>query len=277
MTRERAGDAVDVRQRRSHGSRPPRCLAALTVVLASGALANPLAAQDRVAPTGLRVEEIRSGLMVAPDVRLTGIDGGHGTLVGAYGGLVTDRRLLLGAGAYWLTGASGSVEMAYGGGLVEWFANPRGLVDVSFRGFVGLGAAALGTGRGPWGRDAFPFVRHGATAGHFSGGNATTGSRGGNATTGSRHGAVSGHQGVSIGRSGRRDLRGWLPWDRDRLGARFHEEFVIAEPQVSVYLNLKPWLRLGGGAGYRFIGQAGGLTDRLQGPTASFGVQFGPP
>ena len=57
-----------------------------------------VSAQEPVAPPGLVVEEIRSGFVVAPDLKLTSIDGGPGALAGLYGGLITDRRLLLGAG-----------------------------------------------------------------------------------------------------------------------------------------------------------------------------------
>ena len=54
-------------------------------------------------------------------------------------------------------------------------------------------------------------------------------------------------------------------------------DFLIADPQLSVHLNVTDWLRIGGGAGYRFVGRAGSDRERLQGLTASIGLQFGPP
>jgi hypothetical protein len=58
---------------------------------------------------------------------------------------------------------------------------------------------------------------------------------------------------------------------------RYREDFLIADPQLSVHLNVNDWLRIGGGAGYRFIGRAGSDGDRLRGFTASIGLQLGPP
>ena len=213
-----------------------------------------VSAQEPVAPPGLVVEEIRSGFVVASDLKLTSIDGGSGALAGLYGGLITDRRLLLGAGAYWLTGGPGGVDMAYGGGLVEWFANPRGPVDFSVRSLFGVGRATLSTdvaipafggfrthaGRLLHGRGSRPWGR--------------------------------GH----VGRGGRPP---WddFPWPSPLTTIRYREDFLVADPQISVHLNLTDWLRLGGGAGYRFIGHAGPDGERLQGFTASVGLQLGPP
>ena len=90
-----------------------------------------LPSQEAPARSGLLVEEIRSGFVVAPDLKLTSIDGSSDALAGLYGGFITDRRLLLGAAAYWLTGGAGGVDMAYGGGLVEWFGNPPGAGSTS--------------------------------------------------------------------------------------------------------------------------------------------------
>ena len=115
----------------------------LALALGACALGGAAAAQEPEAATGPVVERIRSGFVVAPDLKITGVDGGSGALAGLYGGFVTDRRLLLGGGAYWLTGGPGSVDLAYGGGLVEWFANPRGRLDVSVRSLFGAGRATL--------------------------------------------------------------------------------------------------------------------------------------
>ena len=89
-------------------------------------------AQEPATESRLTVERIRSGLLVAPDLKLTSIDGGSGAVAGLYGGFITDRRLLLGAGAYWLTSGPAGVDMAYGGGLVEWFREP-GRAGVGFQ------------------------------------------------------------------------------------------------------------------------------------------------
>ena len=63
----------------------------------------PANAQPSPAPAGsLQIEKIESGFVIAPDAKFTEIDGRFATLAGAYGGWLTDRTLLVGAGAYWL-------------------------------------------------------------------------------------------------------------------------------------------------------------------------------
>ncbi|MXY25555.1 MAG: hypothetical protein F4Y45_13695 [Acidobacteria bacterium] len=217
----------------------------------AGVAAVPAAAQEpAVQPVtgGLEIEKIRSGFVVAPDYKFTEVDGISAGLLGVRGGLVTDRRLFIGGAGYWLPGTRDGLEMWYGGGLVEWFANPDGLVDFSVSGLLGAGTATLTDGVALFGGTAFPFDGRGA---HHV-----------------RHGWWPGWGG------GHDD--GWfgIPW----FGRRhYRQEFFVAEPQATVHLNLKDWLRVGGGAGYRFIGAAGEANGRLSGFTASIGVQFGPP
>ena len=38
--------------------------------------------------------------------------------------------------------------------------------------------------------------------------------------------------------------------------------------RASIHLNVTPWLRIGGGAGYRLIGRGGAYTGQLEGPTS---------
>ena len=60
-------------------------------------------------------------------------------VAGAYGGYPLDRRLLIGAGAYWLD--SELTELSYFGPLVEWSTKTGGRFDLSVRALVGLGSA----------------------------------------------------------------------------------------------------------------------------------------
>ena len=202
----------------------------------------------------LTVERIRSGFVLAPDLKLTSIDGDSGAVAGLYGGFITDRRLLVGAGAYWLTAGPSGVDMAYGGGLVEWFANPGGRVDFSVRSLFGFGRATLASTVETPVFDAF--YDH---AGRLS------------------------YGGPGHGRNrDRRFHNGHPAWNDNfewpsSVTFRYREDFLIADPQLSVHLNVTEWLRIGGGAGYRFIGRAGSDGERLQGFTASLGLQLGPP
>ena len=242
------------RERSSHrwARRCRRTVGGMCVVGALGA-GVAASAQEPETPSRLLVEEIRSGFVAAPELKLTSIDGGSGAVAGMYGGFITDRRLLIGAGAYWLTSGPGSVDMAYGGGLVEWFGNPDGRMDFSVRGLVGAGRATLGPDIG------IPLFRalHGDVERVFH--------------IGRGYGRQRGHAS-----HGRHPVRDDFAWPR-ALAFRYREDFVVAEPQLAVHLNVTDWLRAGGGAGYRFIAHAGRDGERLQGLTASFGLQLGPP
>lgn len=204
-----------------------RCwaLSAIGLIVAA-AFATPAAAQEpapQPAAGSFLVEEIRSGFVVAPDYKFTEVDGRSAGLLGVRGGLVTDRRLFVGGAGYWLPDTREGLEMWYGGGLVEWFANPDGLLDFSVSGLVGAGTARLPYPVTSFGPRWYPFLR---------------------------------------------------PWFEHRS---YRQAFFLAEPQASVHVNLKDWLRVGGGAGYRFVGAAGEANGRLSGFTASIGVQIGPP
>ena len=122
----------------------------LTVRIGVGLLVVPafvgaVSAQELGASPGLVLEEMHSGFVVSPVVKLADVDGDLGTMAGLYGGWITDRRLLIGAGAYWLAGGADDVDMAYGGGVVEWFINPAARVSASIGSLVGIGSATLDT------------------------------------------------------------------------------------------------------------------------------------
>jgi len=108
------------------------------------------------------LEPIQSGFVVAPDFKLSEMDGESANLLGGYAGWLTDRKLFLGAGAYWLTNGTAGSELAYGGALVEWFPQRNEKFNLSFRGLVGAGTGALGVDIGD-----FPEARFGGRHGRF--------------------------------------------------------------------------------------------------------------
>lgn len=89
------------------------------------------------------LEKISSGFVVAPDFKFSEMDGESANLLGAYAGWLTDRKLLLGAGAYWLTSGAGGADLTYGGALVEWFVQRNDRFNLSFRGLLGAGTGTL--------------------------------------------------------------------------------------------------------------------------------------
>lgn len=181
------------------------------------------------------LERIQGGFVVAPDFKLSEMDGRSANLLGGYAGWLTDRKLFIGAGAYWLTNGAAGSELAYGGALVEWFPQRNEKFNLSFRGLVGAGTGSLGVDIGDLGD--FPEAPE------------------------SRFG-------------GRGEWDHRFP-HRFPSTILVHEGFFVAEPQANGSFTFTHWLRLGVGAGYRLIGGASGLESRFRGPTASVSLQFG--
>ena len=115
------------------------------VLLVAATLVNTASAQEVIPTQGLVLEKMQSGFVVSPVVKFTGVDDDLGTLAGVSGGWMTDGRLLIGPGAYWLVGGADEVDMAYGGGVVEWFSSPGARVSASIGSLVGFGSATLDT------------------------------------------------------------------------------------------------------------------------------------
>jgi hypothetical protein len=200
----------------------------------------PASAQSTTAPPSsgpLVIERVKSGWLIAPDVKVTEVDDETSTLAGAYGGWITDNTFLVGGGGYWLVNRSDDREMAYGGLVLEWLARTDRLLGFGVRGLIGGGVATLGTTV-----SGFPRTPDGR------------GERGGRDA-----------RDVSS-RSGDR-----LTTTR----VAFEEGFVIAEPQVNLLVNFTDRLRLSVGIGYRLIGADDFADDRLSGTTGTIAVQWG--
>jgi hypothetical protein len=56
---------------------------------------------------------------------------------------------------------------------------------------------------------------------------------------------------------------------------RFHDDFAIAEPELTLQVKVLDHLRLNVGAGYRATTHVFGFRDDLRGATASIGLEFG--
>jgi hypothetical protein len=102
---------------------------------------------------GLVIERIENGFVIAPDYKLTDLDGDLAHLAGAYGGWLADRTLLIGGAFYTVTNRSDDFELTYGGLVGGWTVFPDHRIQFGARGLVGFGRATLGA-------DA-PFARFG--------------------------------------------------------------------------------------------------------------------
>lgn len=81
-----------------------------------------------------------SGFMIAPDYKVSRIDGGNIGLTGVYGGRVLAGNVMLGAGGYWSTNGPAGLDMAYGGLVIEGREGVDRVVGFSVRALVGGGS-----------------------------------------------------------------------------------------------------------------------------------------
>jgi PEGA domain len=80
-----------------------------------------------------------NGFVVAPDFRVTDIDHHTAQMVGAYGGYVFAKHLLVGGGGYWQADSTDGAHMFYAGPVVEWRLFPDRTVGLNLHGLVGGG------------------------------------------------------------------------------------------------------------------------------------------
>lgn len=212
------------------------------IVLTICAALIPMRARAQSSPSQappLQVEPIESGFVIAPDARFTEVNDQFATLAGVYGGWLTDRTLLVGAGAYWLANRENDFKMQYVGGLARWTVAGHRRLGVSAGALVGFGSATLSR-----------------TYGDLFGGRVGVPDAG------------------PVRPMGHNRFGGALALTADtRL--RVDDDFFIAEPQVNALWNITPWMRLDAGVGYRLIGASDLLEDELRGVSGSVGLQFG--
>src|SRR5476651_460312 len=82
------------------------------------------------------VERVQSGFLVAPDIKVTQVDGKTSELAGAYAGWLTDETIFIGGGGYWMANNSSNRQMAYGGLIVQWLAPANDRFGFTAKGLV---------------------------------------------------------------------------------------------------------------------------------------------
>lgn len=223
-------------------SAPRRLLYSLAAAVLAAAVPTVADAQSdpaQVSSSGLQISQVRSGLVAAPDIRVTEVNGKQATLAGGYLGWLTDKRLLIGGAGYVLANRADDFRMQYGGGLVRWTFFADRPVAISTGVFAGFGTATIAR---PYG-DLFDLPTAPAAS--------APAGRGPNGR-------------IRFGTSPSADTP-----------VRIHDDFTMAEPQLNIVWSITPWLRLDAGAGYRFIGNAHLTEQQLRGPSGSLALQFG--
>ena len=87
----------------------------------------------------LVLEPLTNGVIIAPDFKVTKLDGKVRTLAGAYAGVVKDDRLFIGGGLYSVADGKSGSALTYGGVVAGWFTQPDRPVSVSVKSLFGLG------------------------------------------------------------------------------------------------------------------------------------------
>ena len=190
------------------------------------------------ANSGIVIERLENKFVIAPDVKITEIDGDTGALAGGYAGWLAEDTLLIGGAAYWLADGPNNSELIYGGLLVGWSTPPEHRIQFGARGLVGFGHGHLDTEF-----TAFPVDGRG---GRGFGGN--------------------------FARFGSRPGPGNIPTTTVRV--RAEDDFFVFEPQITLVTKLTNKLALTWAGGYRLTGYTDVLDDRLKGVTGSIALQW---
>ena len=104
----------------------------------------PMVAAAQTTQGPLVLERLHNPFVVAPDYKITDIDGDTGQLAGAYAGKLLGDILFVGGGFYWLVDGDHGEEMRYGGLMLGWSMPAGRAVRFGARGLVGFGTATLG-------------------------------------------------------------------------------------------------------------------------------------
>jgi hypothetical protein len=207
--------------------------------------ASAQSAQNPPAPTNgpLVLERIHDPWVLAPDFKVTDLDGRTGQLPGVYGGRLLDDTLLIGGAVYWLANDERDFKMTYGGVLVGWQSHEFGRIRFGGRGLTGFGRATLGVDSAPL-RGITPL-------------------------------APAGRGDIRFGVTDPRVPAPPLPAQRIRARFAATDDFFVVEPQANVSVRITNGIGVSCGASYRQTANANWLRDRLNGPSASLAVQFG--
>lgn len=207
---------------------------ALVALLGCATSARAQISPSPAGPAPLVLEPIHNPFVVAPDYKVTNLDGEVGQLAGVYVGRLIADAVLVGGAAYWLTDGADGARLTYGGVLVGWSSSPQRWLRFGARGLVGAGTARLGTD----------------VAGE----------------------PVPGGGGQTFARFGSRSSNG-VERTPATLRVLVQDDFFVFEPQANIVTSVTDHIAVDWSAGYRVVGFTDALEDRLDGATGSVAVQ----
>jgi hypothetical protein len=106
---------------------------------------------------------VQSSIVLAPDFKVTTVDGKTAVLAGGYVGKLTEKIVFAGLGAYWLADPRDDARMFYGGLMLgaRLFGTDR--LNLSARGLLGVGQGTV------YDTVSFADSRHSSHVGHQDG------------------------------------------------------------------------------------------------------------
>jgi hypothetical protein len=201
-------------------------------------------AQTAPAQGPLVVERVRNPFVVAPDYKVTDLDGEFGQLAGFYVGKSLQDRLFIGGAGYWLVNGTGGDELWYGGLLAGWSMPFGNRIRFGARSLVGIGSATLGS-------DVDVLRRLDGQRGFADG-----------------RGVRDNRNVTRFGAAGRGDVQ------PTTIRVRAQDDFFVVEPQANVFTRISDHVGLQWAGGYRLTALDDFLEDRVNGPIGSVALQL---
>jgi hypothetical protein len=192
----------------------------------------------------LVVERVHNPFVVAPDYKVTDLDGEFGQLAGFYVGKSLEDTLFIGGAGYWLVNGTGGDELWYGGLLTGWSMPFGSRIRFGARSLVGIGRATLGS-------DLDELRRLDGQRGFADGRD------------------IGGNRNVTrFGTGGRGTAQ------PTNIRVRAQDDFFVFEPQANVLTRISNHVGLQWAGGYRLTALDDFLDDRVNGPIGSVALQL---
>jgi len=220
----------------------------VSAFLLLAAWARPALAQQAGPGGPLVIQPIENHVVVAPEVKITDLEGETGTLVGATVGWLKDGQLLLGGAGYGLVDYghhNNTPGFGYGGFVIGWYFDPDRPVSVSAKALLGFGGFTNSHGVVP-----VPYC-----------------------ATPNDPACVTVNPNSSVDNHGNDFFH-------------FHNGFAVLEPEMDVHAKISKHAQITGGIGYRIAGAYyggyyggyyypyGGHGYSIHGVTATISMQF---
>jgi hypothetical protein len=223
-------------------SAQPGAVAIIAAALLVVASAGSAAAQETAAPPAtqkpLVIEQIHSPFVIAPEYKVTEVDGDWRQLAGVYAGRLFDEQLLIAGAVYTLVNGPDRTDLTYGGLLIGW-STPEARIRFGARALIGGGRSTLPVTL--W-CDVCSRARSDPRAVPDS----------------------------TVARFGTR-----TPLTPQNITVSARDDFAVIEPVGNVVTQVTDHIGVDLSVGYRWTGYENVLGDRLEGAIGSIALRFG--